>query len=240
MKIFISWSGARSQKAAESLSEFLAGVIPPIHPWVSSQNLQAGDLWFEEIAKVLNKSGLGIVCLTKGNLSAPWLYFEAGALRSVFGLGRVCPLILDGDLSAADIPSPLSQFQSRFATRHDVLKLVQDIKKFITAKKTKDQLNDAQLAANFAVWWPKFEQTLDEMRRLPPEPPSPMEKLLEEIRLQQAKIEVLHDTLRACLMGGMPAPVAASLGKVTIKDGGRLTVPKELVPDEASTGSGRT
>ena len=80
MKIFISWSGERSQKIAELFKDWIQCVIQAAKPWISSHDVDRGALWYTEISKTLADSQFGILCLTPENKTEPWILFEAGAL----------------------------------------------------------------------------------------------------------------------------------------------------------------
>src|SRR5688572_12185283 len=77
MKIFLSWSGERSRAVATALREWLPVMVPAAKPWVSHSDIDAGHRWSPEIATALEASDFGIICLTKENLSAPWILFES-------------------------------------------------------------------------------------------------------------------------------------------------------------------
>lgn len=80
MKVFISWSGERSKKVALIFHEWLPQVIQSLEPFASSEDIEKGSRWNTDIAQELKESTFGLICVTKDNLSAPWLNFEAGAL----------------------------------------------------------------------------------------------------------------------------------------------------------------
>ncbi len=75
MKVFLSWSGTRSHKVALVFRDWLPSVIQQIVPYVSSEDIDKGARWSTDIAKELSDSTFGIVCVTRDNLSAPWLTF---------------------------------------------------------------------------------------------------------------------------------------------------------------------
>lgn len=80
-KIFISWSG--DSRIPEALKSALAAAFgDDFSIFVSSVSIPTGEEWFSKIRSVLSESAFTIVCVTKDNLSKPWLNFEAGA--SVF------------------------------------------------------------------------------------------------------------------------------------------------------------
>lgn len=80
MKVFISWSGPVSHKVAQALSDWLPSVVQQVQPLFSSEHVRKGAGWFESIGKELEATNVGILCLTKENLTAPWILYEAGAL----------------------------------------------------------------------------------------------------------------------------------------------------------------
>ena len=107
MKIFISWSGERSQKIAELFKDWIQCVIQAAKPWISSHDVDRGALWYTEISKTLADSQFGILCLTPENKTEPWILFEAGALAKGIEENRVCTLLID--LKNTDIGNPLAQ-----------------------------------------------------------------------------------------------------------------------------------
>lgn len=159
MRIFLSWSGETSKFAAEALRDWLPNVIQSIEPWLSSEDIPIGASWFNEIQKRLETSTVGIVCLTRENLSANWLHFEAGAL-SKQGV-RIAPYLLD--LKPSEITGPLSQFQCVQATSEDTYRLVQYLN-----GSSKPPIPDSILKRAFELHWPRLQNRLDEIRRLIP------------------------------------------------------------------------
>lgn len=90
-KIFISWAGDNSKLIALKLKEALEDHIFQgcnLHCFVSDVNIQAGEDWWSTIKTELKACALGIAVVTKENLSAPWLFFESGAI-----IARDKPLI---------------------------------------------------------------------------------------------------------------------------------------------------
>jgi hypothetical protein len=80
MKIFLSWSGHKSHEIALVFRDWFPSIIQSIDPYVSSEDIDKGARWSTDIAKELENSTFGILCVTKDNINAPWLTFEAGAL----------------------------------------------------------------------------------------------------------------------------------------------------------------
>ena len=164
MKVFISWSGAISHKVAIVLRDWLPDVIQLLEPYVSSEDIDKGARWSTDISEELENSSFGILCVTKDNLNAPWLNFEAGALSSSAKKGRVAPLLFGVELSEIT-KSPLSQFQVSMFDKDDVKKLLGSLN---TAGDTllldKDRLN-----ATFGRLWSDLENRLNEIKVLEPE-----------------------------------------------------------------------
>ncbi|MBL4719646.1 MAG: toll/interleukin-1 receptor domain-containing protein [Alphaproteobacteria bacterium] len=157
MDVFISWSGEKSKKIAVALGEWLPSVIQSIKPFVSSETILKGSRWGPEIAKNLETSGYGILCLTPENLEAPWLLFEAGALSKMFGDSHVAPILIG--IKRQDVKTPLSQFQSVVFERDEYLKLV----KSLNVANTEEPLDDTRLLKIFLTLWPDLENVLKEV-----------------------------------------------------------------------------
>jgi hypothetical protein len=75
---------------------------------MSREDIGKGTRWTHDLAKELEGSNFGLVCLTPENLSAPWLHFEAGAL-SKLGTSRVAPILFQ--MKSSDVKGPLTDFQ---------------------------------------------------------------------------------------------------------------------------------
>ena len=125
MKVFISWSGDRSKAVALALRDWLPLVLHYVDPWMSERDLSAGDRWAVEVGKHLDESQFGVIVLTRENLTAPWILFEAGALSKAFTAGGVCPFLVDLDLK--DLTGPLSQFQAKKSDRTSLLELAKGV-----------------------------------------------------------------------------------------------------------------
>jgi len=158
MRIFISWSGDRSKELASALKTWVGDVIQNVEPWMSEHDIQPGSRWGVDIAEELSESNFGVLCLTRENISAPWLLFEAGSLAKSLKLSRVIPYRLN--LSAVEVKPPLSQFQGVDATRDGTLKLMQSINNALT-----ESLPQDRLARLFDKFWPDLELRIQEIGR---------------------------------------------------------------------------
>lgn len=156
-EIFLCWSGKRSKFVAESLYEWIPHVIQNVKPWISSEDIYAGDKWFNEICKKLEKYQFGIICLTPENITSPWLLFEAGALAKAIEESSVCPYLID--LTSSDFKGPLAHFHSIEATEDGTYNLIKSINHTLG----EDALNEKQLKDTFDRWWPDLKNKLDDL-----------------------------------------------------------------------------
>lgn len=167
MKVFVSWSGRRSQLVAEALTRLLTKVIQSVEPFIST-SMDAGVKWNQVIAQNLDEHGIGILCVTPGNVGQPWLNYEAGALsRHLDDPGhRVVPYLLDFG-SAGDLKPPLSQFNAVTADRAGTWKLIQTLNRLDQKPQPQDNL-----AETFEAFWPRFETELEQIRISSAQPPA--------------------------------------------------------------------
>lgn len=183
MKIFLSWSGELSHKTAIIFRDWLPSVIQSIVPYVSSEDIDKGARWSTDIAKELDNSTFGILCVTKENVHAPWLTFEAGALSKTMEKAAVSPFLFD--IKRSEVSGPILQFQSTIFERDDIKKLVASLNRACGA----EVLSDDRLEKAFQVWYPTLETQLNELLQSPPsislaseeEPIESSSDILEEI-----------------------------------------------------------
>lgn len=176
MKVFISWSGERSQALAQAFREWLPNVIQAVQPWMSAADIEKGTRWSSDIAGQLEETRVGIVCLTPDSLEAPWIHFEAGALSKTVQKTYVCPYLLE--VEPTDIKGPLVQFQAARANKDDTRKLLHTINRALD----REALTDSQLDNAFEKWWPDLEQRLEHIPDVrEPEPQRANREILQEI-----------------------------------------------------------
>ncbi|HCJ7274058.1 TPA: toll/interleukin-1 receptor domain-containing protein [Vibrio cholerae] len=154
MKVFISWSGAASHQVAKVFRDWLPSVIQSVKPYVSSEDIDKGSRWSTDIAGELEESTYGILCVTRENLEAPWLNFEAGALGKSIDKSRVSPFL--HKLKRSEVKGPILQFQSTIQEKEDLFKLV----KSINLACGESGLDESRLEKVFNVWWPDLEKQL--------------------------------------------------------------------------------
>lgn len=190
MKVFLSWSGTRGKKLAEALREWLPMLLQYVQPWLSDTDIEAGKRWSFEIARNLEESSFGIICLTKESLEAPWILFEAGAIAKTLSSGLVCPYLLDVEL--ADIRGPLAQFQVKKAERTSTLQLAQSIN-----KQSERPLDQQLINKLFDELWEFLEARIKNISQgnEPVQAQRPTEEILEELISVVRTIERRLDNL---------------------------------------------
>src|SRR5947209_6770763 len=94
LRVFLSWSGDVSHRAALVFSQQLQVFHPLIKPFVSSEDVAKGTIWSQTILRELENRNFGILFLTQENIGAQWLHFEAGALAKQFGKSHLAPVLL--------------------------------------------------------------------------------------------------------------------------------------------------
>lgn len=152
MRIFISWSGDDSKLAAELMHPWLKNVIQEVDPWISGRDIPKGGKWQTSLGTSLSDTSFGLLMITRVNIDAPWLLFEAGALSNVSG-SFVAPMLCG--ISELDLANtPLSQFQAVPVNKDGMLKLVFDIN-----KQCSTPLGERQVTNTFEKWWPDFEKS---------------------------------------------------------------------------------
>lgn len=158
MKVFISWSGDMSLKVAQLLRDWLPYVINAIEPYVSSEDIDKGARWSTDIAKELEDSTFGILCVTRDNLNAPWLSFEAGALSKTMEKSFVTPFLFD--IKRSEVQGPILQFQSTIIEKDDIKRLLKTLNKACG----ETSIPDERLDKSFDVWYPTLEDGLNQLK----------------------------------------------------------------------------
>ena len=158
MKVFISWSGNKSQQVASIFRDWLPSVIQSIEPYVSSEDIDKGARWSTDIAKELENSSFGILCVTKDNIEAPWLLFEAGALSKTMDKTFVIPFLFD--IKRSEVQGPILQFQSTVFEKDDIKRMV----KTLNSACGDGSISENRLDTTFDVWYPRLENGLNRVK----------------------------------------------------------------------------
>ena len=180
MKVFISWSGSQSKELAEAIREWIPNVIQAVSPYFTPSDIEKGTRWSNDIAKELESSSIGILCITRENIRAPWIMFEAGALSKSLEKTHVCPILFG--VAATDIEGPLKQFQCTAFEKGDVKQLITTI----NGRLQEGKLAQKTLEAVFEKWWPDLLEKVSNIlgkEEAPAEPIRSDRELLQEVLL---------------------------------------------------------
>lgn len=169
---------------AEALEIWLSQVIQAVEPWISL-DIEKGARWGPEIAEKLEKSKIGIICLTKDNLDARWVLFEAGALSKMKD-AYVCTLLLD--IKPSDVEQPLAQFQHTTTEKKDIYQLLQTINRAV--QKTGERaLAENVLAEVFETYWLRLQKRFEEAV-------AKKESVINPVRSEREMLQEILEMLR--------------------------------------------
>jgi hypothetical protein len=176
MKVFMSWSGERSHLLADTLHDWMPLVLHYIEAWLSQADIEAGQRWADQVAKELEASNFGILCITKENVTSPWVLFEAGSLAKSMQGSRVIPLLLD--LEFSDITGPLAQFQAKKVDRAGLFEIVQSLNQLAQHAVPEDRVRQL-----FDALWPELEKKILAIPKIstPAKHTRPQPEILEEL-----------------------------------------------------------
>jgi hypothetical protein len=155
MKIFISWSGELSRQIGEALRQWLPSTLQYVRPYFTPEDVEKGTKWDTDIAKELETSDIGIICLTPDNTERPWVLFEAGALSKSIGKSRACTLLFH--LEPADLSGPLATRQHTLFQKKDFKALINNINNNAGDARLKQDVLDNV----FEKWWPDLEANVE-------------------------------------------------------------------------------
>lgn len=192
MKIFLSWSGDVSHSMAVVFREWLPIMFGGLSAFVSSEDIEKGARWANELDTELDDTDFGLLFLTPDNLAAPWLLYEAGALAKSVSHGR-CACVLH-NVSKSNLTYPLARFQATALERADLMLLMQAINKQLGESGQRER----ELEERFEALWPRLDEALATITTsADPKAPPPTRtdrELLEELL---AAVRLLTETFDA-------------------------------------------
>jgi hypothetical protein len=195
MKVFISWSGARSYAVAEALNEWLQLVMQNVQPFFSPE-MDKGIRWAREIDAALEGSRFGIVCLTPDNLRSTWIHYETGAVAKTAN-AKVFTFL--HGVSWTEVGPPLSAFNHTVAKKDDVFKLV----KTINAQFPEVDLPSLRpeiLSQAFDTNWPKLETALLDAESISEGPTAVVETRRDQYELIEEALGILRNLERSSIL----------------------------------------
>ncbi len=186
MKVFISWSGELSKNIAEVIKTWLPCIIQSVEVFFSPDDIEKGENWDTKVSTELLECKYGIICLTKENVSAPWIHFESGALAKALD-SRVATLMIN--VTPTDIKGPLSRYQATKLDKDDFFQLIKNIN-----EQLETQLNIEVLKTLFNTLWDKinndFKNLLEKYQDISPKKKKGIknDEALDEILLLLRKL----------------------------------------------------
>lgn len=155
MKVFISWSGGLSNGVAKVLSEWLPTIINSLEIFYSQDDIEKGENWDTRLSNELAECGFGIICLTRENVVAPWINFEAGAISKELG-AKVSAFLID--IKPSEIKGPIKRFQATRFEKDDFYKLVTGLNKCV-----EKPLESNILERSFNIVWEIIEKSIHDI-----------------------------------------------------------------------------
>src|SRR5258706_2649788 len=146
MKLLIIWSGEVSRRVGTLLRDFFSNALKGVEPFLSEHDLDVETPWAAALAAQLRDADFAVVCLTREDLTSPWLLFEAGAL-TVLPAERACCLLFDG-LIHSELPAPLAHYWSGGFTEIHVSALLQKVNERLLPP-----IGRRTLPRKMAKWW---------------------------------------------------------------------------------------
>lgn len=129
MRVFVSWSGKLSKEIGKLLKEWLNENVfadEELEIFLSEDDIDVGEDWHAIIKQELINADCAIVIITKDNIDAPWLNFEAGSIAVSKEDRRAIPFLVN--LRANELRTPLSHYQAVSHTKSNLKKLILDLK----------------------------------------------------------------------------------------------------------------
>lgn len=185
--VFLSWSGERARHVANTLSDHIEDLLN-VDTFVSP-NIEKGEEWNNAIHSALRRCDAGIIILTKENSTAPWLLYEAGAIKTARPEPSRTKTLFVGR-RPIDYKGPLQSFMGTTTDRDDFFQLVESLNVSCEVQTTPQSLT-----RRFEALWPKISQSFEEACQLSiPSSPLPQrsasemtEEILEIVRDIQKK-----------------------------------------------------
>src|SRR5262245_2364736 len=157
MKIFVSWSGARSCTLAKCLQSWLRELMHGDEIFHSAE-IPKGSSWYDALNTALRECDAGIFCITPESLRSQWMLFEAGALS---------PQIRDRSglfaylYGISEINGPLGHFQATRFDGDDTRKLIESLAVI------RDPRDKGSILEAFDRTWTTFEAKVIRLMAMP-------------------------------------------------------------------------
>lgn len=154
-RVFLSFSGYRSQLVADMLGTMLHAIFRPEVDIFKSMDIEAGAFTPGVLREQLSESDFGILCVTDENQVNPWLLFEAGAISRDTSV-PVVPYLIDDVQFIRTNPLVHFGFQLCKADKTGTLKLVEEI------AKTFEKPFDSGIKKTFDLSWDPLNKVISQ------------------------------------------------------------------------------
>ncbi len=190
-RVFIMWSGDRSQRVANALHAFLRVVVQGPKYFIST-GMNKGELWDNVISGELEATNIGVATLLPENIKSTWMHFEAGAVSKATAVAKVFPYLVG--VSEAELAGPLSRFQATAADEGGTRDLVESLN---ALRPPEVRLPDSALTVAVEGQWPALEREIREaLEAEPQDAPIPVGRTDEDmLREILATVRSLHRAL---------------------------------------------
>lgn len=153
MKVMICHSGALSVAVGHALRKALRLLFPYGEPFMSDEDIEPGTLWHQGLSCVLSGTSAALICLTRSNVGAPWLHYEAGAVATTLGdNARVVPILID--VLQSDVKGPMMHFQAVPVKKEHMLRLVHTLNELSEEQR---RMPREWLGDQFEQLWPSLD-----------------------------------------------------------------------------------
>jgi len=128
--VFISWTKPLGLHLARQIRRFLESQLSGIDFFVSQDDLIPGQPWRHALGQRLRQDSFGILLITPAALTAPWIFYEAGAL-SAKANATVLPLLfgVSGDV----LKEPIGGYQALSYSEEHMLRLIRILREAVGA-----------------------------------------------------------------------------------------------------------
>lgn len=169
-------------RVAEVWADLVRELFDVAEPFMSEENIGAGERGLTKIAAELAGTSFGIIVVTQENQSSQWLNYEAGALSKDLNdqTVRVAPSLVDF-ARKNDVTGPLGQFQASMLDKNGVKHVLLEIAKVVEA-------DEAAVTKRFNnAWNQEYEARFDEARQRAHDAP--------RVEHQRSSDEILDEVL---------------------------------------------
>lgn len=156
--VLISWSKPISYAIADKFYNWLPTVLPGAKPWISTEDIDKGKLWFQQLQAYLSRSEVQtcILFITPENVRSPYLYYESGAISARVSEKVLICTYLVGERPDILKDGPLQHYQATVATKGDTFRLLKTLNKSLPTP-----LSEVDLRTAFDVHWPDLSEHLE-------------------------------------------------------------------------------